>query len=239
MRSPFSPSTFHQPFLPADSRDHLPGILKAGFWICTVIAVAVALHRIFAPLFPVRQGQMSTLDNSFATHRTLTLFHVVPALMFVMLVPLIFSSRFRSRWPSFWKFLERSLFFVGLIVGVTAYFMTADAIGGWVERSAVFLFNSLFLLCLVRAFTVNRSDAHRAWLLRAVAILLGIATTRPVMGVFFATSRITHLTVQQFFGIAFWVGFSINTIAMEWWLRSRKSKALAGDIQQGPIRLPR
>ncbi len=52
------------------------------------------------------------------------------------------------------------------------------------------------------------------WMLRAVAILLGIATTRPVMGVFFATSRLTHLEPAQFFGIAFWIGFSINTIAI-------------------------
>ena len=57
------------------------------------------------------------------------------------------------------------------------------------------------------------------WTIRAVAILLGIATTRPVMGVFFATSLLTHLTPRQFFGIAFWIGFSLNTLAIELWLR--------------------
>jgi hypothetical protein len=64
-------------------------------------------------------------------------------------------------------------------------------------------------------------------MLRAIAILLGIATTRPVMGVFFATSRLTHLTPQQFFGIAFWIGFSLNTIVMELWLRTRGRTAFA------------
>ena len=54
---------------------------------------------------------------------------------------------------------------------------------------------------------------------RAVGILLGIATTRPVMGVFFATSSLTHLSPQQFFGIAFWIGFSINAIVIELWLQ--------------------
>jgi len=38
-------------------------------------------------------------------------------------------------------------------------------------------------------------------------------------GFFFATSRLTHLEPQQFFGIAFWAGFSINTLAIELWLR--------------------
>jgi hypothetical protein len=39
------------------------------------------------------------------------------------------------------------------------------------------------------------------------------------MGVFFATSRLTHLEPKQFFGIAFWIGFSLNTIIVEMWLR--------------------
>ena len=60
------------------------------------------------------------------------------------------------------------------------------------------------------------------WIARAIAILLGIATTRPVMGVFFATSRLTHLEPRQFFGIAFWAGFSINTIIVELWLHSAR-----------------
>jgi hypothetical protein len=41
------------------------------------------------------------------------------------------------------------------------------------------------------------------------------------MGLFFATSRLTHLEPRQFFGIAFWIGFSINTIVVELWLHGR------------------
>jgi hypothetical protein len=63
----------------------------------------------------------------------------------------------------------------------------------------------------------------RRWMIRAIVILLGIATTRPIMGVFFATSRLTHLEPRQFFGIAFWIGFSINTLVVELWLRSRSN----------------
>ena len=59
-------------------------------------------------------------------------------------------------------------------------------------------------------------------MLRAIAILLGIATTRPVMGIFFATAPLTHLTPRQFFGIAFWIGFSANTLVIELWLRRQK-----------------
>ena len=62
-------------------------------------------------------------------------------------------------------------------------------------------------------------------MLRAIIVLLGIATTRPVMGVFFATSPLTHLTPSQFFGIAFWIGFSINWLAIEIWLRYERRRA--------------
>lgn len=107
-------------------------------------------------------------------------------------------------------------------MGVTAYAMSNYSIGGWVERSAILFFNSLFLLSLFRAWYLRREPAQNLrWLTRAIAILLGIATTRPVMGIFFATSPLTHLAPNQFFGIAFWIGFSINTAIVELWLHSK------------------
>jgi hypothetical protein len=61
---------------------------------------------------------------------------------------------------------------------------------------------------------------------RAVGILLSIATTRPVMGIFFATSSRTQLSFHQFFGIAFWIGFSINAFVIELWLHSKRRAQL-------------
>jgi len=45
------------------------------------------------------------------------------------------------------------------------------------------------------------------------------------MGIFFATSPLTHLAPKQFFGIAFWIGFSINTVVVELWLRSLEGQS--------------
>jgi hypothetical protein len=80
-------------------------------------------------------------------------------------------------------------------VGITAYAMSSYSIGGWVERSAVLLFNSLFLFSLGRAYChKHRGESlqKRRWLSCAIGILLGIATTRPIMAVFFATGPLTH-----------------------------------------------
>ena len=38
-------------------------------------------------------------------------------------------------------------------------------------------------------------------------------------GIFFATSRLTHLSPQEFFGTAFWLGFTLHLIAAEAWVR--------------------
>jgi hypothetical protein len=205
--------------------------LKIGFWFCMLIAVAVVIRRVVAlstPPSPNAPPQLAGLDAYFTAHATLTYVHILCALVFVLLLPLLFWRRTRSS-----ATLQRVIFPLGVIVGITAYAMSVHAVGGWLERAAVLFFNTLFLFALYRAFVFARSGdrpQQQRWMLRAIAILLGIATTRPVMGVFFATSRLTHLTPSQFFGIAFWIGFSINTIVMELWLRTKGTAALAGSL---------
>jgi hypothetical protein len=212
-----------------------PAFLRIGFWICIVISVAVVIRRLFALAAPAHGGppQMAGLDEDFASHAALTLAHIIPALLFVLLSPFVVFSRFaRLRWP------EQILFPLGAIVGLTAYAMSAFAVGGWIERSAVFFFNTLFLYSLARAFWHRRHRdplLKRRWLLRSIAVLLGIATTRPVMGVFFATSVATHLAPGQFFGVAFWIGFSINTLVFEFWLRSADRRF---QLQTAAVPLP-
>lgn len=202
--------------------------LRIWFWFCIVIAVAVVLRRVVALAGPPSANapaQLAGLDTWFVSHAALTYVHILCALAFVLLLPLVFWHR-----TSGTRIVQRAIYPLGGIVGLTAYAMSVYSVGGWIERSAVLFFNTLYLFALYRASTLRRSgdrtQQHR-WLLRAIAILLGIATTRPVMGVFFATSSLTHLTPQQFFGVAFWIGFSINTLAMELWLCTQGRRVLA------------
>jgi Predicted membrane protein (DUF2306) len=217
---------------PAPFGSTTPGWLKVGFWVCIVIAVAAVFRRLVALANPAQSGPplMVDLDQVFAFHAALTLTHILPALVFVIVLPFAVLRRFgRLAWP------ERVLFPLGAIVGITAYAMSVYAVGGWIERSAVLFYNSLFLLSLGRAWRYKaqgQPELKRRWLLRSIAILLGIATTRPVMGVFFATSRLTHLKPQEFFGIAFWVGFSINWIVFESWLRIHQRTHRAKSISK-------
>ena len=128
--------------------------LKIGFWFCIVIAVAVVLRRIFAlatPPNPNAPPQLAALDTYFTAHATLTYFHILCALVFVLLLPLLFWRRTRSSVT-----LGRVIFPLGLIVGISAYAMSAHAVGGWLERAAVLFFNTLFLYALYRAWSFAR-----------------------------------------------------------------------------------
>jgi hypothetical protein len=199
--------------------------LLSGFWFCVVIAIAVVLRRLTALIRPARGGppQMAAMDATFSSHAVLTAMHIIPAAIFVLLAAAVLLRRTGGEW------LERLFFPFGVVTGATAYAMNSYAIGGWMERSAVLVFNTWFLASLGRAYWFRvhgDSTRQRQWMTRAVGILLGIATTRPVMGVFFATSARTHLAPNQFFGIAFWIGFSINVVVIELWLHSKRRAQL-------------
>jgi hypothetical protein len=83
---------------------------------------------------------------------------------------------------------------------------------------------------LVKAFGyIRRREIarHRECMIRAYAIGLAVATVRPIVGVFFATSPLTHLTPQEFFGAAFWLGFTLHLIAAEAWVNYTRGMNLA------------
>jgi hypothetical protein len=199
--------------------------LRLGFWFCVAIALAVALRRLIELIRPShgRPPEMAAMDATFSSHAVLTAMHIIPAAIFVVLAACLVLRRSGGEW------LERLFFPFGAITGATAYAMSAYAVGGWVEQSAVFVFTTWFLVSLGRAYwwRLRGEEARkREWMTRAVATLLGIATTRPVMGVFFATSARTHLGLHQFFGFAFWIGFTINVVVIELWLHSARRAQL-------------
>jgi hypothetical protein len=196
--------------------------MRPVLYVLCFIAAAAALRRMVALLLvqtSARAGQFGELDATFAARKALTLAHIVPALIFVLLLPLWFSARLRSK-ETLHRRISWALFVLGFIIGTTAIPMVATPVGGATELSAIIVFDGIFLFSLLRALTLflRRQPHYREWMMRAIAVLLGIATTRPVMGVFFATARLTHLEPQQFFGIAFWIGFAATYAAGEWYL---------------------
>jgi uncharacterized membrane protein len=196
--------------------------MRRTLWACvavlSLIMIAVATRRILGLRVPA-----PGLDTGFVRHRLLTLAHVVPGLAFVLLGPFQFMTGLRKRHPSLHRWTGRVVLASALVIGITALIMSPQmAIGGASESAATFAFGVLFLFAIGKAFVAIRArrvTEHRRWMIRAYAIGLGVGAVRPIVGVFFATSRLTHLTPHDFFGIAFWLGFVLSLATAEAWIR--------------------
>jgi Predicted membrane protein (DUF2306) len=202
--------------------------LKRLMWVLMLvlcgIAAAVVIRRITALASPPKNApsQLAGLDQVFASKEALTLAHIIPGLAFVILVPFQLSRRWRNRHLGAHRWMGRIVMVLGVVIGISALGMSTNPIGGAIEASATIFFDLFFLFALTKAYLhIRRREIalHREWVIRAMAIALGIATVRPIMGAFFATSRLTGLTPHQFFGIAFWIGFSVTYFVGELWIR--------------------
>lgn len=187
------------------------------------IAIAAVAHRVLALASPPHDtpAQVAGLDAAFARKPAMTLVHVLPASLFVLLVPVQFSGSLRARRPELHRWIGRILMTLVPIIGISALVLLRDPIGGIPEVTAILVFDALFLCSMARAFVyIRRGDVarHRARIIRGVSIALGVATVRPVVGAFFATSRLTGLTPHDFFGVAFWIGFTLTYAFAEVWI---------------------
>jgi uncharacterized membrane protein len=173
-------------------------------------------------------AQFLALDDVFARYPVLTLIHILPAVLFLILGPLQFNQTFRQRHLQWHRWTGRMLLVCGVIVGLSALVMSfgMPAIGGVNQAAATTLFALFFLFALGKAFGhIRRREIalHREWMIRAFSIGLAVATIRPIVAVFFATSHFSGLTPHEFFGTAFWIGFVLHLVAAEIWIQSTRS----------------
>jgi len=195
-------------------------------WTLTLLLCAigliVAVRRIYVLVSPPVHARLAAgevLDTGFAAHRSLTLLHILPAALFIVLMPLQFVGRIRTRHLARHRWSGRLLIALGIIVGTSALAMTyTTPIGGVNEIAAMTLFATLFIIFLTMGFwniRQRRIARHREWMIRAFGVALGIATTRPIVAVFFAVGR---LTPHEFFGTAFWLGCTLTLLGAEMWI---------------------
>ncbi len=224
--------TSSNPSVPRSLQQRRPLWLRATafarpVWGITLLLVAIALiavaRRIYVLSYPLqttpRFAPATTLDAGFASHRVLTLLHIIPAFLFMALVPLQFLGRIRKRHIGWHRWSGRMLVILGVVIGSSALVMSWTMnVGGASETAATTLFAILFLVFLSLGFwniRQRRIALHRQWMIRAFGVALGVATTRPIIGAFFAVGR---LSPHEFFGAAFWLGFTITLLAAETWI---------------------
>lgn len=206
----------------------VPKTVRRLLWFAViflvVIGIAAVSRRSLVLLWPGRFGGGASnpagkLDAGFASQAALTFIHILPGALFLGLAPFQFSESFRRKHLRLHRRMGTLLVISALIIGVSALVMSFRMnIGGSNETAATTLFAIVFLFSLIKAYryALQRNIVrHREWMIRAFGIGLGVATTRPIVGMFFAFRR---LTPHEFFGIAFWLGFTITFMAAEAWI---------------------
>jgi len=217
-------------------------LLWFGVVFLAIIGLAVAMRRSIVLFMPVAavapNNPAAALDEHFADHRTLTLLHVLPAMLFMVLGPLQFVRSLRSKYPRIHRWSGRIFLISSLVVGITGLRMAlGKTIGGLDEKAAILLFGTFFLIALAKAFwhALHRQfNQHREWMLRGYAIGLAVATIRPIMGTFFAAAVMRGQIPQprEFFGTAFWIGFTLQMILAEIWINYTRPLAALGPSAQ-------
>jgi uncharacterized membrane protein len=218
-------------------------------WVAVIflafIGIAVATRRSIVLLKPgalsARNNPAAELDGAFADRRALTLVHIVPGMLFMVLGPLQLVRGLRARYPQVHRWCGRVFLTASAVVGVSGLTLAyGKTIGGVDEKAAVTLFGSFFLIALSKALwhALRREFAqHREWMIRGYAIGLAVATVRPIMGTFFAAAvlRGHRPEPHEFFGTAFWIGFTVQMIAAEIWINYTRPGVASQVAMQAPM----
>jgi hypothetical protein len=208
-------------------------ILARILWTAVIflafVGVAVATRRVAVLLAPAAinpaNNPTAALDAHFADRRPLTLIHILPGILFMVLGPMQFIRGLRVRHPRVHRWSGRIFLTASAILGLAGLTMgVGPTVGGVDEKTAILLFGTLFLIFLGKAFwhALRREFAqHREWMIRGFAVGLAVAAIRPLMGAFFAAAVIHKRTPDpgSFFGAAFWIGFTVSAAAAELWIR--------------------
>jgi uncharacterized membrane protein len=197
------------------------------------LAVAVGVVALVGIAASATHYLREPYNPGFLRYPTITALHVVLGGIYLILAPLQFVRRIRSRHLGYHRRAGRVLVAMGLVVGATALFMgLIIPFFGWGERVIIALFGTVFLVALVKGFLharARRIALHREWMMRAFAVGLSIATQRLI---FFPAMMIvgdpTDVQFESLWVGSFVVGFALNVLVAEAWIRATRRSGVPG-----------
>src|SRR5437879_13780018 len=114
------------------------------------------LQDRYVPALPP-PGMPSFPEDGFVNNPVLTLLHILPAFLFIVLGLLQLAKRIRAKYPTFHRWNGRVLLVIAGIVGISGIVMGFRmAISGASETAAITFFGSWFLFSLAKAFLMIR-----------------------------------------------------------------------------------
>lgn len=203
-------------------------LARAPWWTLALLILIVlvsAAMRVSIDLPNVAAGEVpdeGEFDRRYALHPVLAYAHILPGVVYLVGAPLQLSRRFRERHLAVHRRLGRVLLPAGIAAGILGVaFGTLFPFGGPLEASATVVFGAYFVVALVTALAAIRAGdvaRHRRWMIRAFAIGLAVGTIRVWVGLL---AGLGFLTLEDSFGVAFWLAFAMHGLAAEAYLSRR------------------
>ena len=167
------------------------------------------------------RGKIVGLSDKYVEHSWKTYAHMIPGILLLMLAPLQFNASLRRRRPRLHRWTGRFLLVMVLFSGGTAiYFGVVNpGIHPTIERPSLAMFSGLFLFAAARAFyaiRVRDIATHREWMIRMLAMALGIGTVRLVS---IPVAFLSRARWESNFMFSMWLGWIITLAAAEFWIR--------------------
>jgi uncharacterized membrane protein len=170
-----------------------------------------------------RAATAARVDARFGDHRLMIYIHVVLGSCFLLIAPFQFNARIRRTHPHLHRWTGRALVGTGVTVSVAGLvFGLFIPFAGTAERVVVATFGAAVIAALLKAVILIRRgevDRHRAWMIRAFALMLGISTVRLAAAVLDFTLTPLGYTAEAIFVTSLWLGWGSTLAAAELWLR--------------------
>lgn len=176
-----------------------------------------------------RMEEIRRVEQRFDDHRAVTLLHVGPGALFLLVAPLQFVRGLRTRHLAVHRWSGRLLVLAGVVTVTAGLYFGAWIPAAGVEESAIIIaVSSFFVLSLAKGvLAIRRGDAirHREWMIRAFAIGLGISTIRIFAAVADVLLTPAGYRLETLFVVSLAAGWATTSAAAELWIARSRSSA--------------
>ncbi len=204
-------------------------VIKIVIWILAPLFVLMGMYASINQMPPNPQSY----NPGFYENPITTWIHVLPGLLFMVLAPLQLSSKIRSKFLAFHKWVGRVFVFSSILVGISAFLIVFnfpyshynDDIPNISEQLPDVFFGSLFIIFTALGYyhiKKKNIEKHREYMIRVFSIGLGISLFRVLM----VATAIFGQSPLEFIGLFFWIGFSTTWLIGETYIFLSKRKLL-------------
>lgn len=200
--------------------------IKTLIWVGVVLFVAIGLAA------SINQIPPKNTINRFDLHPIQTLFHVVPAIIFLLIGVVNLIPKVRKKYPKVHKYLGWLFVVMTISIGITSLTIVFTfPYAGFLEQIPITIFAILLLFFLFRGIRLARQKkfvAHRKDLIRVYSLGLGASMFRIQIIPLAIMGFDAHLIVP----FIFWASFGGMLLLAElyFWYQSKKSLPLSSQL---------